>query len=267
MPDPTPESTTEPAPEHKESFWSIVRRLGPAAVLGVVAAVLPPLGSIGLFYAMATTNLGSWLRSHGFEGVIGYTAAFIVLTGLALLPTYAQSALGGYAFGITTGSIAAIIGFAGGAIIGYEIALRASGDRVMKLVDEHPKRRAVRDALVGRHVGGGVAEVTPGFWKTLGLVTLLRLPPNSPFAITNLVMASVKVPRVPFLIGTVIGMAPRSTLAVMVGAGLDQFSREGLKDAAPKWVLYVGIAVAVGTVLFIGHKANRAISRLGASAN
>jgi uncharacterized membrane protein YdjX (TVP38/TMEM64 family) len=256
-PDPTPQT---------ESFWAIVKRLGPAAVLGVIAAVMPLLGSIALYTAMATTNFGPWLKSHGTQGLVLYTIAFIFLTGLALLPTYAQSALGGYAFGIARGAPAAILGFAGGAIIGYEIALRASGDRVMRLVDEHPKWRAVRDALVGRQVGGGMVEVTPGFWKTLGLVTLLRLPPNSPFAITNLVMASVKVPRVPFLLGTIFGMAPRTTLAVVLGASLNEFTHDSVNNAVPRWVWYAGIAIAIGIVLFIGHKANQAISRLSAGS-
>ena len=94
---PEPESIIQSTPK-SEGLWSILKRLGPAAVLGVVAAVMPVLGSIALYYAMARTNLGPWLKSHGYEGVALYSAAFIVLAGMALLPTYAQSALGGYAF-------------------------------------------------------------------------------------------------------------------------------------------------------------------------
>ncbi len=248
-----------------ESGWPaaqpLLKRLGPAAFLGIWAAVLPPLGSIALFTAMGTTNIGPWMKSHGLTGAAAYAFAFTILAGCALLPTYAQSALGGYAFGITIGAPAALLGFAGGAIIGYEIAARASGDRVMAIINEKPKWRAVRDALIGARVGGGPVEITPGFWRTFGMVTLLRLPPNSPFALTNVVMASVKVPRVPFILGTIIGMAPRSTLAVMIGAGVKEFSKQGLSEAAPKWVLGVGIGAAILVVLLVGHLANRAIAR------
>lgn len=240
----------------------LLTRLGPAAFLGIWATVLPPLGSIALFTAMATTNIGPWMKSHGLTGVAAYSLSFALLSGCALLPTYAQSALGGYAFGLALGAPAALLGFAGGGIIGYEIAARASGDRVMAIVNEKPKWRAVRDALVGSSVGGGPTEVTPGFWKTFGMVALLRLPPNSPFALTNVVMASVKVPRVPFILGTIVGMAPRSTLAVGIGAGVKEFSKAGLSEAAPKWVLGVGIGAAILVVILVGHIANKAIKKV-----
>ncbi len=248
----------------EESGWSLIKRLGPAAVLGAWSAAMPLLGSIALYWAMLTTNLGPWMRSHGSQGVVAYSVAFMVLAGIAVLPTYAQSALGGYAFGIVWGSVGALIGFAGGAIIGYELAARASGDRAMRLMDEHPKWRVVRDALVGTRVGGGPVEVTPGFWKTLGMVTLLRLPPNSPFAITNLVMASVKVPRVPYLIGTVLGLLPRTMLAVVVGAGVGKFTKEELKKAMPMWAIVLGVVVLIVVVGVVFTVANRALTRLTA---
>lgn len=239
----------------------IVTRLGPAAVLGVWSAAMPALGSIALYWAMFSTNMGPWMKSHGSSGVAAYAVAFAALAGLAVLPTYAQSALGGYAFGVVWGSAGALIGFAGGAIIGYEVAARASGDRAMRLIDEHPKWRAVRDALVGTRVGGGVVEVPPGFWKTLGMVTLLRLPINSPFAITNLVMASVKVPRMPYLIGTIIGLAPRTVLVVVVGAGVSTFTREELKKAMPWWAIVIGIVGLIVVAAVITRVANRALAR------
>lgn len=252
--------TPKPASEQP-----LLKRLGPAAILGLCATIMPPLGSIGLFAAMLKTDLGPWLKSHDLVGAAAYSLAFAILAGCALLPTYAQSALGGYAFGLAVGAPAALLGFAGGAIIGYEIAARASGDRVMKLLDEKPKWRAVRDALVGTSVGGGPAEITPGFWRTFGMVALLRLPPNSPFALTNVVMASVKVPRVPFILGTVVGMAPRSTLAVAIGATLKHFSKDELKAAAPTWVWIVGILLAVAIFGIIGHIANRAVAKATAA--
>ena len=239
----------------------ILKRLGPAAVLGLCATILPPLGLIALIAAMAKTDLAPWLKSQGLAGAALYVCAFTILAGLGLLPTYIQCALGGFAFGLAIGTPAALLGFAGGAVIGYEIATRASGDRVMKLLDEKPKWRAVRDALVGARAGGGPVEITPGFWRTLGMVALLRLPPNSPFALTNVVRASVKVPRVPFILGTIIGMSPRSTLAVIIGASLQHFSNDELKAAAPKWVWGVGIGLIILVVLVIGNIANKAIMK------
>lgn len=237
----------------------IVRRLGPAGLLALGAAVLPPLGSIALFASMGW--LGPWLRGHEDAGVVLYIVAFAVLGGIALLPTYAQSALGGFAFGAAIGVPAAILGFAGGAMIGYEIARRASKERVMRLLDEHPKWRAVRDALVGSDRGGG-----RGFWRTAGVVALVRVPPNSPFALTNLAMAAVKVPWGPFVVGTIVGMVPRTAAAGIIGAGVKEFTRESVMGAVPRWAWVLGIVLMVGVVVVLGAVAKRTLDRLAGSA-
>ena len=175
-----------------------LRRLGPVGVLAVIAASLPGIGGFVLLGSMAWT--GPWLKAQGDWGVLIYIGAFSVLAGLALLPTYAQAVVGGFAFGLAVGGPAAICGFAGAAIIGYVIAWLASGDRVVKIIEEQPKWQAVYDALL-----------RSGRIKALLIVTLIRIPPNSPFAITNLVMAATRVRPVTYLLGTVLGMSPRES--------------------------------------------------------
>lgn len=236
-------------------------RLGPAGPLALGALILPPLGSLVLFTLMATTEIGPWLQSHELVGVLLYVAAFATLAGLAVLPTYAQSALGGWAFGWAIGVPAALAGFAGGAIIGYAISRRASGDRVERLIAERPKWKAVRDALAGPPAGS--AGVPHGFRKTLGMVALLRVAPNSPFALTNLVMASVKVPWLPYTLGTLIGMAPRTALAVVIGAGAGQaITRDALEQATPTWVWGASIAITLAIVIVVSMIASRAIEKV-----
>ncbi|HYF14573.1 MAG TPA: VTT domain-containing protein [Phycisphaerales bacterium] len=236
------------------TFSEWIDRLGLTAVLAAGALVLPPLGSLVLFWKIVPVS--EWLRSHGDMGVVVYAVAFALLAGCALLPTYAQSAVGGYAFGVAWGIPAALAGFVGGAVIGYLIAGRVSGDRVERIVEENPKWRAIRDALVGMRGAKSSA------WRTTGMVILLRLPPNSPFALTNLVLASVKVPLLPFAAGTLIGMAPRTTLAVVLGAGIEQaLTKDTLKAAAPPWLWGVGIAVTMLVVIAIGIIANKAVAR------
>lgn len=207
--------------------------------------------------------MGAWLRGHEALGIVMYVSAFALLAGMALLPTYAQSALGGFAFGLVLGVPAALAGFVGGALIGYLIASRVSGDRVDKALADKPKMRAVRDALVGRAQAGE----GPAFLKTFGTVALLRLPPNSPFALTNLLLASSRVPLLPYLLGTAVGMLPRTALAVVIGAGVhDALSKEALEQATPKWVWGVGIAVTLGIVAIFGRIANKAIERVAAQS-
>ncbi len=240
----------------------MVARLGPAGPLALVALILPPLGSIALFASMGVT--GPWLRSHGSAGVGVYVGAFALLAGLALLPTYAQCALGGFAFGIAVGVPAAVGGFVGGAIIGYAIAARASGDRVMALLNDRPNWRAVRDALAGP-MQSGAPGTGRTFLRTMGMVTLLRLPPNSPFALTNLVLASVKVPLWAFVAGTALGMLPRSAIAVVIGAGVKDLTEDSLKRSAPAWLWGVGLALTIVIVLALGMIANRALARVTGS--
>ncbi len=224
---------------------AIARRLGPASVLAVIAAALPALGGFALLYFIDTASTA--LREHQNAGLAIYTLVFALTSGLALLPTYAQALLGGWAFGVWIGVPAALVGFTGGALIGYAVARRASGERVTQLINEKPKWRAVYEALLGG-----------GFWRTLGLITLLRIPPNSPFAITNLVMAATRVPLVPYIIGTIVGMAPRTAVAVYFGSRLEGDFSMG----RPWWMILASIICAIIILAVIGHIGNRAIARV-----
>jgi uncharacterized membrane protein YdjX (TVP38/TMEM64 family) len=218
---------------------------------GVAPAVL---GSL-LLYKMGA--VGDYLRAHP-QGLALYTGAFMLAAGLGILPTYAQAILGGWVFGFALGFPAALAGFLGGAIIGYAAARTVARTRVEQVIEENPKARAARDALVGR-----------GFWSTMGVVALLRLPPNSPFAITNLVMAAVGVPKVAFAVGTLLGMAPRTGVAVAFAALAARGGRdiqEFLKEGPGKWVLVGGIVVMLGVLALLGHIGKKAVERVVSSS-
>ncbi len=247
---------TESQDEPQESVGTIFRKLGPAGWLGLFAAIMPALGGFALLGSLEF--VGPWLRDLGGEGVALYVGAFVVFAGFALLPTYAQAVLGGWAFGFWVGLPAALLGFFGASLIGYEIGRRASGDRVIHLLDQHPKWKIVRDALVGGEEG-------LGFFKTLGIVTLIRLPPNSPFAITNIVLSSVRVPRLPYALGTLLGMAPRTGVAVFLASEFRSaaFDPDSIQKPWWFWPGAIGASIAVFAVLYlIGSKA---IARIASS--
>ncbi len=215
---------------------------------------MPAVAGVVLLSNIGTVS--AWLQSHSHLGVAAYIVGFAVLSGFALLPTYAQAVLGGYAFGVTLGIPAALCGFLGGAIIAYEVGRLASKDRVENIINEKPKWRAVRDALlVGR-------KPQDAFIKCIGTVALLRLPPNSPFALMNLVLSAVKVPRPAYYIGTLIGMTPRTAAAVVLGSGIQSvLSKETIEGATPKWLIVAGIAVSIAVAVILGWIANRAIEK------
>jgi len=262
--DPTvggPSSPTEP--EAAAVTWaSIFRGLGPAGPLAVLWLVVP--GTAGLALVLFIDPVSVWLREHGSLAIALYVAVFAVSSGLGLLPTYAQALVGGWAFGLLAGVPAALGGFLGGSLIGYAVAKRASGDRVHTLIEAHPRASAVRRALVGR-----------GFWPTLGIVSVIRIPPNSPFAVTNLTLASCGTALAPYGFGTLLGMTPRTALLVgLAAAGAAEAGDEGLSTymSEPKktWqlVLAIGTALAAMSVLYlIGNRAiNQVIDREGALA-
>lgn len=239
----------------QETVSTIFRKLGAVGWVAIAAAVLPALG--GFLLLGSLDIVGPWLKSHELAGMALYVAAFALLAGFALLPTYAQAVLGGWAFGFWAGFPAALLGFFGGSLIGYEVGRRSSGDRVMKILDQHPRWRLVRDALVGGEHGAGFA-------RTLLIISLVRLPPNSPFALTNILLSSVRVPRIPYALGTLIGMAPRTGLAVYLAS---EIKGAISKDAIPKpwwaWVATFGTTVLVFALLYA--VASRAIARVVAS--
>lgn len=224
--------------------------LGPTGLLGLAWVAMPPLAGIALLWKIKTVS--EWLQSHGALGVAVYVCAFIVLAGLGMLPTYAQAILGGWCFKMALGLPAALTGFVGASLLGYTVARTVSRHRVEDMIEANVKARAIRDALIGH-----------GFLKTLGIVILLRLPPNSPFALTNLVMASAGVKVAPFALGTLIGMAPRTALAVYLGSGVQDLTSETLSPGrAPREVVIGGIVLTIIVVAVIGHIANRALAKV-----
>lgn len=248
MPEPAPPPATTGEPtlgEVAAHTRTLLRRLGPGGPLALLAATLPMIGFVTLAFLFNT--LGPWLRAHDGLGVLIYVLGFAGCAGLAIFPTHIQAALGGWAFGFGVGLPAALAGILGAALLGYVIALRATGDRVVQLITEKPKWRAVYDALLGS-----------GFWRALAIVTLVRLA-VSPFALTNLVMAATRVNAVAYALGTLLGIAPRTAAVVLFAVGL-----KAVTDPTPhKRVLWIASLVLTIIVVFIiGHIANKAVARV-----
>lgn len=222
-------------------------RLGPAAA---ATAFLPPIGFLILLGTM--NQSAPWLQSHGWVGVALFVAAFAVFGGFALLPTYAPSVLGGWAFGMTVGLAATLAGFVGASAIGFALARHLSGDRLLQVLDEYPRGRALHRALLA-----------DSWRRTLLVVMLLRVPPNGPFAMTNLLLAATGVGWAAYLLGSLLGLTPRVAAAVIVGASLSQLDLRHLERGGPA---YVSIGLSLAVVVVLGWIANRALKDLAADA-
>ncbi|TVQ58225.1 MAG: TVP38/TMEM64 family protein, partial [Phycisphaerales bacterium] len=247
MPDPA-SSTSDSGP--KRALW---RRLGPSGLLALAWTATPAI--VGITLLVYVGAVSDFLHEQGELGLVIYVGIFILSGGLGLLPTFAQAIIGGWVFGIEDGLPAALIGFTGASLLGYMIASFVSKDRIDELIRSNRRALVVRNALIGK-----------GWWRTLGIVILLRLPPNSPFALTNLVMASTKVAVVPYAIGTMIGMLPRTAVAVVFAATAAASGHDDLqafiKDGPGPVVLIAGLVVMFIVLGVIGLIANRALEKL-----
>ncbi|MEM1099617.1 MAG: VTT domain-containing protein, partial [Planctomycetota bacterium] len=197
-----------------------------------IAVALPPLGGFALIGSMPW--VGPWLAELGSVGLALFVVGFVVFAG--------------FAFGVPLGVPAALCGFTGAAAVGYALARKVAGDRLSEAADSEPRLAALHQALL-----------KGGFWRVLGMVTLLRLPPNSPFALTNVAFAGLKVPFPTFLLGTLLGMTPRTVALVVIGAGLEQFDTENLRNNT---AFFVGIAVTIVVVVVITIMAQRVLDRV-----
>lgn len=231
------------------AFMQLLRRLGPLGPLAFLSVVVPPVSGILLLGTMH--RVGPWLREHDTAGVLVYLAAFTVLGGLALLPTYAQSLLGGWAFGFAVGLPTVLAGFAGAALVNYAIASRVSGDRLERLLAENPRWDGVYRILLRSH-----------FRQALVVLTLVRLPPNAPFAATNVALSAMRAPLVPFTLGTIAGIAPRAAAVVYAGAGLAVLD---LHNRVKTGWFAAGVFITLAVVATLGWLANRALKRVDAT--
>jgi len=197
--------------------------------------------------------VGSWMHTHQQAGGWVYFLSFAALGGVGFMPTHAYSLLGGYAFGLRLGLALALASYLVGGLIAYGIARLASGERVVQIIAEHPKSKAVHDALVGS-----------GFGKTLLITFLVRLT-SSPFAITNMVLAATRVHIVAYILATVVGMAPRTGALVYIASKWAAHGQsQVLKKGEPWTATIVFTIVTFIVLLIIGYLGNQAIVRVTA---
>ncbi len=245
----------------RPGFLSIFKDLGAAGWLGVLWGTMPMVVGITLLVQLGPVS--TWLQSIGHWGVFVYISIFIISSGLGLLPTYAQAVLGGWVFGVVIGLPAALVGFTGGALIGYAVARFVARNKVETVIERYPKADAIQKALVGR-----------GFWRTLGIVTLLRIPPNSPFALTNLLLASCRVRLAPYMIAVMIGMLPRTALVIVFAAAASSQAAttgegdiQSFIDEGPGLLVFIlGLAALIISLAIITYVSNKAIKRAGLSS-
>jgi uncharacterized membrane protein YdjX (TVP38/TMEM64 family) len=240
----------------KAAWWRgperVLRRLGYVGPLAVCATVLPVMGGLVILGMLGT--LGDGLRQFGGWAPVVFVGITALLGGLSLAPTHGLSLLGGYVFGFTHGLPIAMTGLLGAAAFGFRIKSLLARKRVMGLIQERPEAWAIHRALVENR-----------FWRAFLIVVLVRLSPVAPFAVTNLLMASTGVRWPAFLLGTAVGMLPRCSALVSVGALVVQLGPD-VERTIPGWQIGLSIVATIVALVLIGIWSRRALRQMTAGA-
>ncbi len=237
--------------ENGKQFLRTARELGRVGSLAGASVLMPVLGSailLGVIY-----QISPWLDANKNAALPFFVAGVVFFAGFALLPTNVLGILSGWTFDFSIGFVAMLVGICGAATVSYFISRLISGERLQQIIERKPKTRALQRALMNEK-----------FSRTLLFVTLLRLAPAMPFAVTNMLMATAGVPLKPFLIGTLLGMLPRSAAVVFVGSGLSELDFTNPQDG---WLVILGVAATVITIIIIGIISKRALMRLALEEN
>jgi uncharacterized membrane protein YdjX (TVP38/TMEM64 family) len=223
-----------------------------AGVLLALWVLLPPF--LGFYLLSQIAPLTEWFRQDAVRGPAVFALGYALCCGAGLLPTYAPSIAAGWIFGPYVGFPVCVAGYLGGSTLGFVLSrLAGRGGQVQAWIDHWPKAAVIRRALV---------EENPA--RTALIVGLLRLSPSCPFSISNLAMAGAGVRFPIFLVGTVLGMAPRTLAAVIMShIAAEQGAKDLVELATQQGVVAVaiGVVLLVGSLLLIGHIARVALER------
>ena len=237
--------------EKIREVYEVLRRSGKFAPLVFVTTFLPPIGSLlmlGVIY-----QVSPWLRANPAAGAPLFVFSVTFLCGLSIMPTNILGMVSGWSFGFETGLPVMMSAICAASLFSYVLNRRFVGKRFLEALDEKPKARILYNALVGQSFG-----------RTTLIIFLLRLSPAMPFAATNLLMSSARVPIKSFLLGTVGGMLPRTAAVVLVGAGLSELDFTTSDDW---YLLAFGIAATIVSIAVITYFSRQALARLTAEEN
>ena len=190
----------------------------------------------------------------GFEILIGDLGnwaplVFAVMYAVAvvfLAPGSVLTLAAGAMFGPAWGLLAASLGATAGAVVAFIIARAAGRQRFAGLIENHPRFRAV-DQAIG-----------DGGWK---VVALLRLTPFVPFSLSNYLFGLTSVGFVPYVLASWLFMLPGGFMWVYFGhvgrEGVAAASGAGSASALIWATRLVALIASVAVVLYITARARR----------
>lgn len=162
-------------------------------------------------------ELLGFVRAHPVLSLEIYMAAYAVLVAFSIPGALLMSLSGGYLFGVWTGTAAAVAGASTGATAMFLAARTTLGDMLAR-------RLAGSHSLLARLQAGARKH-------TVSTLLALRLMPAVPFTLVNLLAGVVRMRLVPYVLATVVGIAPSTLIYAWTGHGLHSvFRKSGVPD-------------------------------------
>ena len=177
---------------------------------------------LGLFFGLGGQDYFGWQAiSRQYAAMKGLAEANLLLAASAFLLIYIISV----SFSLP---VALPLTLTGGALFGWPAAglvlIGATAGATVVFI----AARTVFADLARRRAGPFIARLEDGFTRNaFSYLLALRLIPAAPFWVVNIVPALTRMPLSRFVIATLLGIAPGTTVFVSVGRGLDHVLAAG----------------------------------------
>ncbi|MFC6997453.1 TVP38/TMEM64 family protein [Rufibacter roseus] len=135
------------------------------------------------------------------EQMLLYYLLISLTMAFALTPTTFVALATGFFLG-WEGFPGVVVAYGVAALIGYEMARLVDQGKMEKLLHQFPKAEGIRNELRSQS------------WS---LIILTRISPVLPFAFMTFVLSLVRIPRLRFLVASMLGMLPRTLFFFWLG--------------------------------------------------
>lgn len=219
-------------------------RLVVAAV--VLAVVLLAVFSLPLDSWL--TSAAEWNRAHPLAGA-GLFVLAATLAGVLFVPGSVIAMSAGFVYGLPVGACLAIVGLTTGGFAAFVAGRSLVRDWVFGKMQSNPKLAALDRAV---------------YDKSFMIVALTRLSLILPFNVLNYVYGVTGVKKLPYILGTAVGMIPAAVLYTYVGTlakNFDDIRSGNLDSGLPGgYVLGGGLIMITLAVVIVHRTASRALN-------
>ncbi|CAK0785056.1 hypothetical protein CVIRNUC_008261 [Coccomyxa viridis] len=230
--------------EDAEDEGNLAAYAAPAAVLTGLAVLI----GVGVAYKHELKDfIEQFVAVLDTWGPVRYPAygALYTLLEVLALPAVPLTMTAGLLFGVGAGAAVVSVSATIAATISFLIARYAARDRIQEIANKNAKFKAI-DKAIGRN--------------SLKIVTLLRLSPLLPLALSNYLYGLTSVDLGSYVLGSWAGMLPGTIAYVAAGSyGRQLLDGSGESLKLQPWQIALGLAFTVGALGYIGRIAKDAL--------